>query len=59
MRSVVWSACAPNLQEIAARGGKIVLFSDEDGCAELGPYAWKSVCMPAADPLISPTLRVE
>ena len=55
-RDRLFEKTASNLQEIAARGGKIVLFSDQEGCAELGPYAWKSVCMPAADPFVSPIL---
>ena len=55
-RDRLFEKTASNLQEIAARGGKIVLFSDQEGCAELGPYAWRSVCMPAADPFVSPIL---
>jgi glucosamine--fructose-6-phosphate aminotransferase (isomerizing) len=47
---------ASNLQEVKARGGKIILISDEDGCARLGEYAWHSIAMPACDPFVAPIL---
>ena len=47
---------ASNLQEVVARGGKVVLFSDKAGIAELGEYAWKSVTLPTVDPILAPLL---
>ena len=47
---------ASNLQEVVARGGKVVLFSDKAGVAELGGYAWKSVTLPTVDPILAPLL---
>jgi glucosamine--fructose-6-phosphate aminotransferase (isomerizing) len=55
-RDHLFEKTASNLQEIAARGGRIILFSDEEGCAELAEHAWKSVPLPAADPFVSPIL---
>jgi glucosamine--fructose-6-phosphate aminotransferase (isomerizing) len=47
---------ASNLQEVVARGGKVVLLSDAAGVAALGDYAWKTVTLPAADPFVAPIL---
>jgi glutamine---fructose-6-phosphate transaminase (isomerizing) len=55
-RDRLFEKTASNLQEIAARGGRIVLFSDEEGCAELAGHAWRSVALPACDPFVSPIL---
>jgi glucosamine--fructose-6-phosphate aminotransferase (isomerizing) len=55
-RDRLFEKSASNLQEIAARGGKVVLFSDEEGCAQLGAHAWRSVALPACDPFVSPIL---
>jgi glutamine---fructose-6-phosphate transaminase (isomerizing) len=50
----VKSAC--NLEEIAARGGKIIALSDPVGCAELADtVAWR-IMFPAADPFVLPIL---
>jgi glucosamine--fructose-6-phosphate aminotransferase (isomerizing) len=55
-RDRLFEKTASNLQEIAARGGRIILFSDEAGCAELGEDAWRSVVLPTVDPFVSPLL---
>lgn len=55
-RDALFEKTASNLQEIVARGGKVVLFSDEAGCAELADYVWKSVCLPTVDPFVAPIL---
>ena len=47
---------ASNLQEVVARGGKVVLLSDEKGVAALGSYAWKTVTLPTVDPVVAPIL---
>ena len=43
-----------NMQEVAARGGKIVLISDADGIAQAGDGAMASIEMPKVHPLIAP-----
>ena len=47
---------ASNLQEVAARGGRIVLLSDARGVAALGQYAEHSLIMPEVDPFVAPLL---
>jgi glutamine---fructose-6-phosphate transaminase (isomerizing) len=47
---------ASNLQEVAARGGRIVLLSDARGVDALGEYAEHSLVMPAVDPFVAPLL---
>lgn len=45
-----------NLQEAAARGGKIILISDAKGLQAMGDIAFASACLPDSDPFISPLL---
>ncbi len=47
---------ASNLQEAAARGGKLVVFSDAAGAARLRGIAAATVVLPAADPFVAPIL---
>jgi glucosamine--fructose-6-phosphate aminotransferase (isomerizing) len=47
---------ASNLQEVVARGGKVILLSDRRGCAQLADYVATSVALPAVDPLLAPIL---
>ncbi len=43
-----------NMQEVRARGGKIVLISDAEGLAEAGEGCLATIEMPTVHPLISP-----
>ena len=43
-----------NMQEVQARGGKVILVSDEAGIAEAGDGAMATIEMPSVHPLISP-----
>lgn len=43
-----------NMQEVRARGGKIVLISDADGIAEAGEGCMATIEMPMVHPLIAP-----
>ena len=47
---------ASNLQEVAARGGKAIVFSDAGGLAKLRARAHASVELPAVDPFVAPIL---
>ena len=47
---------ASNLQEAAARGGQIIVFSDAAGCARLRHIAVDCVELPAVDPFVAPIL---
>ena len=43
-----------NMQEVRARGGRIILISDAEGIAEAGEGTIATICMPKVHPLISP-----
>ena len=43
-----------NMQEVRARGGKIVLISDKAGLAEAGDGCLATIEMPRVHPLIAP-----
>ncbi|WP_347303470.1 glutamine--fructose-6-phosphate transaminase (isomerizing) [Croceibacterium sp. TMG7-5b_MA50] len=45
-----------NMQEVRARGGKIVLISDAEGLAEAGEGCLATIEMPAVHPLIAPLI---
>ena len=45
-----------NVQEVAARGGRVVLLSDAAGIAEVGEAAWATIELPAVDPVVAPIL---
>jgi len=47
---------ASNVQEVVARGGKIVLISDAKGCATLADIATHTIEMPAVDDFAAPIL---
>jgi glucosamine--fructose-6-phosphate aminotransferase (isomerizing) len=48
---------ASNLQEAAARGGQIVVFSDAHGVARLKGIAAETVTLPEVDPFVAPILH--
>jgi glucosamine--fructose-6-phosphate aminotransferase (isomerizing) len=48
---------ASNLQEAAARGGQIIVFSDAAGAARLGKIAAETIILPAIDPFAAPILH--
>jgi glucosamine--fructose-6-phosphate aminotransferase (isomerizing) len=47
---------ASNLQEAAARGGQVIVFSDAAGAAKLRGIAVETVVLPAVDPFVAPLL---
>jgi len=47
---------ASNVEEVAARGGRVILIGDARGVARLGRLAGASVAMPEVDPLVAPIL---
>jgi glucosamine--fructose-6-phosphate aminotransferase (isomerizing) len=47
---------ASNLQEAAARGGKVIVFSDTEGAAKLRGIAAETVVLPTVDPFVAPIL---
>jgi glucosamine--fructose-6-phosphate aminotransferase (isomerizing) len=47
---------ASNLQEAAARGGKVIVFSDAAGAAKLRGISTETIILPAVDPFVAPIL---
>ena len=47
---------ASNVEEVAARGGRVILISDAAGCARLAGRVAECVAMPAVDALAAPIL---
>jgi glucosamine--fructose-6-phosphate aminotransferase (isomerizing) len=48
---------ASNLQEAAARGGRIMVFTDEIGAPALRRFAERVVVLPSVDPFVAPILH--
>jgi glutamine---fructose-6-phosphate transaminase (isomerizing) len=55
-RDGLFEKTVSNLQEVKARGGRIVLLSDDEGIAEAGDEAAGTVALPQSDPLVAPIL---
>ena len=47
---------ASNVQEAAARGGQVIVFSDAAGAAKLRGIAAETIVLPAVDPFVAPIL---
>jgi glutamine---fructose-6-phosphate transaminase (isomerizing) len=47
---------ASNVQEAAARGGQVIVFSDAAGAAKLQGIASETIVLPAVDPFVAPIL---
>ncbi|MEX0923325.1 MAG: glutamine--fructose-6-phosphate transaminase (isomerizing) [Rhodovibrionaceae bacterium] len=45
-----------NVQEVIARGGRVIFFSDEEGVKRLAKGAAHSVTLPKVDPFVAPLL---
>ena len=45
-----------NMQEVMARGGKVVLITDRDGAASASDGVWQGIVMPECDPFLAPIL---
>lgn len=45
-----------NMQEVMARGGKVLLVTDADGAKEAGDGVWQTLIMPSCHPLVAPIL---
>ena len=52
----LYDKTASNLQEVVARSGKVILLSDQRGCAQLADYVHTAVALPAVDPFVAPLL---
>jgi len=45
-----------NMQEVLARGGKVLLVTDHHGIEKAGDVVWKTIRMPDIDPLVAPII---
>ncbi len=50
----VFEKTASNLQEVAARGGRVLLISDEAGVKALRRHVWRAIALPEVEPLVAP-----
>jgi glucosamine--fructose-6-phosphate aminotransferase (isomerizing) len=55
-RDHLFEKTASNIQEAAARGGRIVVLSDEDGIRELRDVAVETIALPSVHPMVAPIL---
>jgi glutamine---fructose-6-phosphate transaminase (isomerizing) len=52
-RDALFEKTVSNMQEVQARGGKVILISDRQGLAEAGPV-WRALVMPEVPDLLGP-----
>ena len=45
-----------NMEQVAARGGRVILISDREGIRRAGKNAAHSICLPQLDPFVMPIL---
>ncbi len=52
----LYEKTASNVQETVARGGKVILFSDQKGVAKIGTKPFFAMGLPDVDPVLAPLL---
>ncbi|MGE0095380.1 MAG: glutamine--fructose-6-phosphate transaminase (isomerizing) [Alphaproteobacteria bacterium] len=52
----LYEKTASNVQEVVARGGRVILLSDADGVRNIGTKVEHAVELPAVDPFVAPIL---
>ncbi|KQI72818.1 glucosamine--fructose-6-phosphate aminotransferase [Loktanella sp. 5RATIMAR09] len=55
-RDNLFEKTVSNMQEVMARGGKVLLITDQKGAAEAGTGVWDTIIMPEIDPFLAPIL---
>ncbi len=55
-RDRLFDKTVSNMQEVMARGGKVVLVTDEDGRAAAADGAWRTIVLPQCDAFAAPVL---
>ena len=55
-RDGLFGKTVSNMEEVAARGARIVLITDEDGARDHGHNTFQTIAVPDADPFIAPIL---
>ena len=52
----LYEKTASNIQEVVARGGKVIMFSDKAGIAKVGVKTFWNIALPASDSIVTPLL---
>ena len=55
-RDELFEKTISNMQEVAARGGQVILVTDETGASAHAADAFETIAVPEADPFISPII---
>ena len=55
-RDSLFDKTISNMQEVMARGGKVLLITDAKGAKEAGDGVWETILMPEVDPFVAPIL---
>jgi glucosamine--fructose-6-phosphate aminotransferase (isomerizing) len=55
-RDALFEKTVSNMQEVMARGGKVCLITDAAGAEAAGGDVWRTIILPAVDPVLSPLL---
>ncbi len=55
-RDALFEKTVSNMQEVMARGGKVLLVSDKKGIAEAGEGTWETLVMPEVPDMLAPIL---
>lgn len=53
----IFEKTVSNMQEVAARGGRIILITDEQGALETGLETMATIVMPSAHPIVAPIVH--
>ncbi len=53
----VFEKTVSNMQEVAARGGRIILITDEKGALETDLETMATIVMPSAHPIVAPIVH--
>ncbi|SMO42840.1 glucosamine--fructose-6-phosphate aminotransferase (isomerizing) [Thalassovita litoralis] len=55
-RDTLFEKTVSNMQEVLARGGKVLLITDAAGAAEAASDTWETIVLPQVDPVLAPIL---
>ena len=55
-RDALFDKTISNMQEVMARGGKVLLITDKKGAEQAGDGVWETILMPEVDPFVAPIL---
>ncbi len=55
-RDSLFDKTVSNMQEVMARGGKVVLVTDAAGAQQAGSDTWKTIILPEVDEVVAPLL---